>query len=244
MFYLIEIKFRLKNIFWSFFLFLVTCYMYRDFLLIYFPYLLFHNNFFDLISFNHFIYTDPLEVIFSYLLILTIFIYLFFFPYFVWQIMDLLKPGLYLYEYTFFSMAYKKYFIVFLIGNFFFFKFFLSDIWGIYEIINYFSTFNVINIYYELKIYQFYLFIYKSFFNFNFFLILILLFNILLFSCFNLFITYFSLIISFFYLIIGFFFLVDSIFDIFIYYLVFTIYLFVVLFIYLCKSKLLKYYVK
>lgn len=163
MFYIKEIYFRFLYVTFLVVLLFFIHYHYNQTLLIIF---LLPNQFFNQILIEHFIYTHPTELLITLLNLNVFFISVLIAPYVLWSILDFLKPGLFIKEYS----KLLKYTIILCIITLTFNIVLFSIIFPI--TLKFFQTFNSfelqnIVIKFELKIFEFIDFVYNIFWIIN-----------------------------------------------------------------------------
>ena len=176
MFYINEFFFRLKFFILSVSMFFFICYIYNKNLLFIFLYPILKcillNNFIC-----YFIYTDPTEIfIITFFIIFILFLYLYI-PYFLWQLLDFFKSSFYCFEYNKINKIYIYFIFFILLINYFLVFFFLPKIWLFFDTYNNFIILNqILEIYTELKIKEYYYFIFNILYSINFSLFFIYFF--------------------------------------------------------------------
>jgi len=176
MFYLKEIFLRLKYSLLAFLFILFICYTYKNilFLIVILSILDSKDNtsFSDL---NHFIYTHPTELFQTYIWLIVFLTTLFIIPYIFWQILDFLKSSLYLFEYNNLKLFLNFFFFFILILNYLGFFILFPKIWFWFENFNTITkNFNSgLNFFFELKVIDYFLFLFDFLYLLNISLILI-----------------------------------------------------------------------
>jgi len=169
MFYLLELFTRIKYfIFSSFFTFLLF-YTFKDVLLVVVVYTLFSLQEDIFISFNidHFIYTHPTELFSMYITLVSVFSFFFLLPYIVWHIFDFLKQSLYSKEFKNLKLFLILFICILILFNFLFLFVVFPQIWFVF---NSFNNSNLINLLFELKINEYFIFFFNFLFIFNLFI--------------------------------------------------------------------------
>ena len=98
-------------------------------------------------------------------------------PYILWQIIDFFKQSLYIQEYTFLKRLFAFFFLVVFILNLFYLFFIFPQIWLVF---NSFNNNTFIDLLFELKINEYFLFIFNFLFFFNLFLMFLSFFLFLI----------------------------------------------------------------
>lgn len=177
MFYLREFFYRLYYCLMSLILILIFCLLYKNVLfIIFFFSILTISDSSLLLNIDHFIYTHPIELFNIYIIIIYIFFFYFIFPYLIWQVLDFLKTGFYTKEFQKIKFLYLLSCFIFLSCNLGAVFYLLPHLWSIFYSLN--STFEfkmLIDIYYELKIKDYFFFIFLLLYYINLFLIFLFL---------------------------------------------------------------------
>jgi sec-independent protein translocase protein TatC len=175
MFYLKEIFLRFKYSCLTVFFILLICYKYKSilFLIVLLSILDYKDS--PTITFDHFIYTHPTEL-FQTFICLTLFLtFLFVLPYLCWQVLDFIKSSLHLFEYNFLKTILKFFglfcFSLNLLGFFVLFP----KVWF------WFLEFNAstndlnpgLNFFFELKVLDYFSFLFDFLYFLNFALLVI-----------------------------------------------------------------------
>jgi len=181
MFYFKEFFLRLFYLFFSFFLTFAICFIYKDTILFLFSFFLISEANKLNIGFDHFIYTHPLELVTIFILLCIILSFFTALPFLFWQLLDFLKTGLYIKELFIIKclIIFFLFFIYFL--NFISLIILFPKIWFFFESFNTMALKNSLlsnSIFFELKLQDYFSFLFDFFFNINLiiFLVLFLLF--------------------------------------------------------------------
>jgi len=175
MFYILEIYWRFKYLLIAIIFFINVCYFYEQELF----QICFYLNIFSIKTekmLDHYIYTNPLEIFNIYLQICVILLWYFIIPYFIYILGDFLKPAVYQFEYKKFQKFFIHIYSVLYLFNFCAFYFLLPIFWLYLENFNGTSFLINENITFELKIADYYSFLFNFFISFNLFLLLWLTF--------------------------------------------------------------------
>lgn len=177
MFYLKELFLRFKYSCLAFLFILLICYKYKNilFLIVILSILDYKQS--PSITFDHFIYTHPTELFQTFLGLTFFLTFLFILPYLCWHMLDFLKPSLHLFEYTLlktiliffglfcFTLNLLGFFVLFPKVWFWFLEFNTST-----------NNFNPgLNFFFELKVLDYFSFLFDFLYFLNLSLILILI---------------------------------------------------------------------
>ncbi len=161
MFYIKEFILHFKYVCLSFFFFFFNFYFYKNLIFIFFSDIL--QN-----SVLHFIYTNPFELLNIYIDLYIYLSFYFIFPFIFWHIIDFLKTGFFIYEFQFLTYYLISFCISFYFFNTFCLFYLLPKFWIIFEVFNNSSLFFLfVNIFYELKIADYFQFLFNFLMIFN-----------------------------------------------------------------------------
>ena len=176
MFYLKDIFLRGAYFFFSIFVSLFFCFLYKNILLTVLSCSLINLCCLDCFS-KKFIYSHPIELI--KFQVLSSFLILFFInlPYCFWLILDFLKSSFGLKEYGRVRTVGVSFFFCFIAFNVFSFFELFPNIWFFFQNINVFddNSISLLTFFFELRIQDFFLFFFDFFFLINLFVLLICL---------------------------------------------------------------------
>ena len=177
MFYLNEIFLRIKFSLFTFLITLVICFYYKEVLLILFSIPILNLPLDISLEFNNLIYTHPFELFkihFFFAFIITIYLFI---PYFFWHILDFLKSSLPNYKYKLLLKYNINIISIVLCTNYFFYYYFLPNIWFFLKNFNISNNLNkILKFYLELRVEEYFYFIFDFLYLTNILILLFLFF--------------------------------------------------------------------
>jgi Sec-independent protein secretion pathway component TatC len=176
MFYLVEVFLRFKYLIFSFSLLIAICFIYNKYLMFLFIYpIITYQKSLQLTY--YFIYTNPTELFVTYSYLILFLSTSFLLPNIFWQFRDFLKTSSYQLEYKKFNFFYIIFFWVFILFNIIFPLFLIPKIWLLFEKINILITSTqAFQIFYELKINEYFSFLFIILVYLNISLVIIIFF--------------------------------------------------------------------
>ena len=158
MLYIKEIYFRISFFFFSFLILIFILYSFQDLLLflITLPFIIFKN---EIYSVKYFIYTHPVELTSVFLQIIFLFSLFYLIPYIFWSFFDFIKTCLYKKEVKNLKFFTIIFYIYFFLINLVSFIFFLPTLWIFFISFNNITCFS--QVFFELKISDYFNFIYN-----------------------------------------------------------------------------------
>lgn len=183
MFYFFELYFRLQYSLICFLLIFSCCYIYKNQLFFFFIFFLLNvltiNN--VATSIDHFIYTHPVELFNINFFLLLFFVFLIYIPYLLWQLFDFLKPSFYLFEYIQIKQVFLFFFSLIYCLNYLGFLFVLPKLWIVLITFNAnLFNFSSLQSFFELKLSDYFIFLFQFFYFINVLIISILLLYLLI----------------------------------------------------------------
>ena len=171
MLYIKEIYFKIFFFFFSFLILIFILYLFQDLLLflITLPFIFLKN---EIYSVKYFIYTHPVELTHVFIQIIFLFSFLYLIPYILWSLFDFFKTCLYKKEVKLFKKFSINFFIYFFFVNLVTFIFFLPKLWIFFISFNNITSFSQIS--FELKISDYFNFIYNYLLIINLCLLILL----------------------------------------------------------------------
>ena len=161
MFYIKEIFFRFQYLLMSFFLVFVVNYYYKNLLLFLLTFIIMITDANSRIKgVDYFICTHPSELLTIYITMVFYFSWLVVFPQCLWQILDFLKSSLYKFEYVNFFRFLIFLTLVITFFNLFCFLGLFPNFWFFFESFSrMINKDNILNVFLELKLYDYFLFL-------------------------------------------------------------------------------------
>ena len=138
-----------------------------------------------LMSINYLIFTNLTDIFFIYIKIYLISIFYFYVPLFIFQLNKFLRNGLYSYEQELIKYMSFSFLFFFILNNILIYFFLIPSIWNFFLNFEILSNIELFNLYFEGKINDYFLLIFKLLININlclnipFFLIFLNYFNII-----------------------------------------------------------------
>jgi Sec-independent protein secretion pathway component TatC len=173
MFYLRELIFRIKVLFFSFVLILFVCSVYKNSLLVLLSISLLNNFSSSLTEFSNFIYTHPIELFKVYLYSTVLIASFLIIPYFFWQLLDFFKSSVTQIRYKTIKQI-GLYVLSFIsVINFVLFAYFLPILWLFFKTFNHDAdSANTLNFFFELRVQEYFNFVLDFLYLINLFILL------------------------------------------------------------------------
>lgn len=182
MFYIKEIKIRLKYFVFAFFISTSICFYNKDLLLFLLTFKIAGSNSkLQENGINYFIYTHPSELLKTYLVIVFCFSFFALVPYFLWSCLDFLTPSILKSQHQYINRRMKSGLLIVYCCNYLCFFFLFPNCWTFFESFNYTSKHPAtINFHLELKIQDYLSFLKDFLYSINTCLILLIVLHVLL----------------------------------------------------------------